>query len=240
MDNLKNQRVVILGGTSGLGLATAHAAAADGAEIIIVSSNQDRVNKALATLPENSKGYTADLSKEEEISHLFEKTGTFDHLIFTAGDSLQLNMMENVNIEEARRYFNVRYWGAFTAIKYAAPHISKKGSIVLTSGIVATRPVKGWSLGSSICAAMEGLTRAMAIELAPVRVNIVSPGIIRTNLWAGMPEEDREAMYKHLSETLPVQRIGEAEDIAQTFLYLMHQPFCSGQTLIVDGGSVLV
>jgi NAD(P)-dependent dehydrogenase (short-subunit alcohol dehydrogenase family) len=240
MDNLKNQRVVILGGTSGLGLATAQAAAAEGAEIIIVSSNQERVNKTLATLPANSKGYTADLTKEEDIKNIFEKIGALDHLVFTAGDSLQLNMLEDVQIEEARKYFNVRYWGAFTAIKYAAPHISKKGSIVLTSGVVATRPVKGWSLGSSICAAMEGLTRAMAIELAPVRVNIVSPGIIKTNLWSGMSEEDREGMYKHLSETLPVQKVGEAADIAQTFLYLMKQSFGTGQTLIVDGGAVLV
>jgi NAD(P)-dependent dehydrogenase (short-subunit alcohol dehydrogenase family) len=240
MDNLKNQRVVILGGTSGLGLATAHAAAAEGAAIIIVSSNPDRVSKALEKLPANSKGYTADLKNEEEIKNIFEKIGALDHLVFTAGDSLQLNMLEEVKIEEARKYFNVRYWGAFTAIKYAAPHISKKGSIVLTSGIVGTRPVKGWSLGSSICAAMEGLTRAMAIELAPVRVNIVSPGIVRTNLWSGMSEEDREGMYKHLGETLPVERIGEAEDIAQTFLYLMKQSFGTGQTLIVDGGAVLV
>jgi NAD(P)-dependent dehydrogenase (short-subunit alcohol dehydrogenase family) len=239
-NRMKDVKIVILGGTSGIGLATAQAAAAAGAQVIIVSGNEERVKNTLATLPENSKGYTADLTKEEDIKNLFTQIGVFDHLVFTAGDSLQLNNIEDMQLDEARKYFNVRYWGALAAVKYAIPFINPKGSITLTSGIVSTRPVKGWSLGASICAAMEGFTRAMAIELAPVRVNIVSPGIIRTNLWSGMSEEDREGMFKHLSETLPVKQIGQANDLAQTYLYLMQQPFTTGQVLIVDGGGVLV
>lgn len=240
MKNLKDQRIIILGGTSGIGLAIAQAAAADGAQVIIVSSNQERVNDALATLSENSKGFTANLNNEADIKNLFTQIGAFDHLIFTAGDSLQLSNLEDIQLEDARKYFNVRYWGALLAVKYAVPHISPKGSIVLTSGIAGVRPLKGWSLGASICSAMEGFTRAMAVELAPVRVNIVSPGIVRTNLWSGMSAENREGMYKHLSETLPVKQIGEPEDIAQTYLYLMRQHFCTGQVVIVDGGAVLV
>jgi len=240
MKTLKDQRIVILGGTSGIGLATAQAAAADGAQVIIVSSNQERVNNALTVLPGNSKGFTADFTNETDIKNLFAQIGAFDHLVFTAGDSLQLSNIEDIQLDEARKYFNVRYWGALSAVKYATPYINSKGSIVLTSGIVATRPVKGWSLGASICSAMEGFTRAMAVELAPVRVNIVSPGIVRTNLWNGMSADDRESMYKHLGETLPVRQVGEAEDLALTYLYLMQQPFATGQVVIVDGGAVLV
>ena len=237
---LNGKKVVLLGASSGLGLETAKAAAAAGAKIIIVSSNQGRIDAALQQLPEHSEGYTADLASESQIISLFEKIGNFDHLVFTAGENIKLGHLEATTIEDARMYFNVRYWGAVTAVKYATPYINKQGSIVLTGGIAGSRPNAGWSIAASICSAMEGFTRAMAVELAPIRVNIVCPGVVRTNLWAGMSEQDREAMYEHLSVSLPVQRVGEAEDIAKTYLYLIEQPYSTGQTIIVDGGGVLV
>lgn len=237
---LNGKKVVLLGGSSGLGLATAKAAAAAGAKIIIVSANQGRIDAALKQLPEYSEGYAADLTDERQIISLFEKIGNFDHLVFTAGENIKLGHLKDTAIEDARIYFNVRYWGAVTAVKYATPYINKQGSIVLTSGIASPRPNAGWSIGASICSAMEGFTRAMAVELAPIRVNIVSPGVVRTNLWAGMSEQDREGMYEHMSVSLPVQRVGEAEDIAKTYLYLIEQPYSTGQTVIVDGGAVLV
>ena len=87
---------------------------------------------------------------------------------------------------------------------------------------------------------MEGFTRAMAMELAPVRVNLVSPGVVRTYLWSDMTDADREGMYESLANSLPLKRIGKAEDIAQTYLYLINQPFSTGQVIIADGGHVLV
>jgi NAD(P)-dependent dehydrogenase (short-subunit alcohol dehydrogenase family) len=133
----------------------------------------------------------------------------------------------------------LRYWGALTAAKHGAPQIRAGGSIVFTSGIAGARPRAGWALGASICAAMEGLTRALAVELAPLRVNIVSPGFVRTPLWRNMSEADREAMYAAAGAKLPVGRVGEAADIAQAYLFLMQQGFATGQTLVVDGGGVL-
>ena len=237
---LHGKRILFLGGTSGIGLATARAAAAEGASVILVSSNEQRINEALVKVPHGSKGYAVDLTDEQQVQNLFTKTGPFDHLVFTAGESLHLGNLVDTKLEDARKFFNLRYWGAVAAVKYAAPHINAGGSITLTGGIASPRPNKGWSLGASICAAMEGFTRAMAIELAPVRVNIVSPGVVRTNLWSDMTEADREGMYRQVSESLPVKKVGEAEDIAQTYLYLMRQPFSTGQTIIVDGGAVLV
>ena len=238
--SLSGKRVVILGGSSGIGLATAKAAATEGAQLVIVSSNPHRIDKALNDLPEGCKGYTADLTSEDQIKHFFDQNGAFDHLVFTAGESIRLGNLQDTEIGEAMTYFSLRFWGAFTAVKYAIPYINPTGSIVLTGGIAGVRPGKGWSLGASICSAMEGFTRAMAVELAPVRVNAVSPGVVRTNLWASMSEVDRENMYAQLGQSLPVKRVGEADDIAQTYLYLMRQPFSTGQTLIVDGGTVLV
>ncbi len=241
MENLKGKKVVILGGSSGIGLATAKAAAAEGAELVIASSNQQRVDKALKELPAGSKGFPVDLTNEQAVQGFFNQLGSFDHLIYTAGESLQLINIADVAIADAKQFFNLRYWGAFTAVKYAAPYINKNGSIVLTSGIASLRPPgAGWSLGASICAAMEGFNRAMAIELAPVRVNLVSPGVVKTNLWSNMTDAEREGMYNGIGNNLPVKRVGEAEDIAQTYLYLMQQQYGTGQVIVVDGGSVLV
>jgi len=231
---------VILGGSSGLGLATAKAAAAEGASVIIVSSNAARLQNAVVELPGNGLGMQADLSEEESVMRLFGEIGTLDHLIFTAGESLLLSKIVETNVATAREFFDLRYWGAFMAVKYAAARINAGGSVVLTGGIVSTRPNAGWSIGASICAAMDGFTRAMAVELAPVRVNLVSPGVIRTNLWSSIAETERDAFYEQVATALPVRHVGEAAQVAQAYIYLMKQPFVTGQILVTDGGAVLV
>lgn len=238
--SLTHKKVVILGGSSGIGLATAKAAAAEGADLVIISSNQQRINEALTTLPQGSKGFAVDLTDEQQIQNFFNNLGMFDHLIYTAGESIKLITIADVAVADARQYFNLRFWGAFTAVKYASPYINAGGSVTLTGGIAALRPGSGWSLGASICAAMEGFMRTMAIELAPVRVNLVSPGVVKTNLWNSMTAAERENLYTGIGNNLPVKRVGEAEDIAQTYLYLIRQQYSTGQTVVVDGGSVLV
>jgi NAD(P)-dependent dehydrogenase (short-subunit alcohol dehydrogenase family) len=238
--SLRGQRIVLLGGTSGIGFATAEAAAREGAEIVVVSSRQESVDRAVAALPKGTQGFALDLSREEAIAKFFETIGAFDHLVYTAGENLQLSELATTSLDWARQFWNVRYWGAVAAVKYASPHIRRGGSIVLTSGIANPRPRNAWTVAASICGAMEGLTRALAVELAPIRVNAVSPGVVKTPLWGAMSEADREAMYSNVGAALPVGRVGEPEDIAQTYLYLMRQGFSSGQVIVVDGGTVLV
>lgn len=238
--SLTGKKVILLGGSSGIGLATAKAASAEGAQVIIVSGNQQRINQALTELPAGSLGYATDLGKEENIKNLFSELGAFDHLVFTAGENLTLNTISETELEKARTFFNLRYWGAFAAIKYGAPFIKPGGSISLTSGTANARPGSGWSVASSICGAVEGLVRAMAVELAPVRVNSVVPGVIQTNLWNGMSEESRIGLFKAMEETLLLKRAGQAEDVALAFVYLMKQQFGTGQNIMIDGGTVLV
>jgi NAD(P)-dependent dehydrogenase (short-subunit alcohol dehydrogenase family) len=237
---LKDKRVVILGGTSGIGLATAQAAAQEGATLVVASSQQRSVDKALATLPGSTEGRTLDLLNEDAVRSLFDRIGAFDHLVFTAGESLQLGEVAATSLASARQAFNLRFWGAFAAAKYASGLIRPGGSIVLTTGIASLRPRKGWAVAASICGAMDALTRALAVELAPVRVNAVSPGVVRTALWSNMSEADRDAMYRDIGAALPVGRVGEARDIAQAYLYLMREGFSTGQVVVVDGGTVLV
>ncbi|PWK75837.1 NAD(P)-dependent dehydrogenase (short-subunit alcohol dehydrogenase family) [Mucilaginibacter oryzae] len=240
MENLKGKKVVVLGGSVGIGFSVAKAAAEEGAEVIIVSSNPERLNKALGRLPANAKSFTVDLASERQIATLFTTIGHFDHLVFTAGETLQLGNVADTNIDVAKNFFNVRYWGAFLAVQYAAGNINAGGSITLTGGSAAKRPGTGWGLGASICAAMEGFTRAMAVELAPIRVNIVVPGLVKTNLWANMTTEAQDGMFSHFSEKLPVKYVAGPDDIALTYLYLMRQPYGTGQAVVVDGGYVLV
>ncbi len=190
-NDLQQQRVVVVGGSSGIGLAVA-------------------------------------------------KLGSFDHLVFTAGDTLQLNVLEATDLTKARHAFELRYWAALAAVKHAIPHIRKDGSIVLTTGVAGRRPHKGWTVAASVCGTIEALTRALAVELAPIRVNAVSPGIVRTNLWQSMNADAREHLYESVGNSLPVGRVGEPYDIAQAYLFLMQEGFSTGQTVVVDGGTVLV
>lgn len=237
---LSKQRVVVLGGSSGLGLAVAQQVVAQGARAVIVSSNADRVKEAAATLDGKAEGHTLDLSKEEDIQRFFQRLGDFDHLVFTAGDTLQLNELVTTDLEKGRHAFELRYWAVLAAVKYACAHIREGGSIVLTTGTAGERPLKGWTLAASVCGAIVSLTRALAVELAPIRVNAVSPGVVRTNLWKNMQEHEREGMYESVGKTLLVGRVGKACEIARAYLFLMQEGYSTGQTVVVDGGGVLV
>jgi NAD(P)-dependent dehydrogenase (short-subunit alcohol dehydrogenase family) len=238
--DLNGKRIVILGGSSGIGLAVAQAAAKEGASLVIASSRQDRIDAALQQLPAGTQGQAVDLGDAAAIQALFARLGEFDHLVFTAGENLKLGPLADTDIATARGFFELRYWGAFTAAKYGAPQLRPGGSIVFTSGLAGERPHPGWSVASSICSAMEGLTRALAMELAPIRVNIVSPGVVKSPLWSNMAEKDRDALYSNMADTLPVGHVGEVEEVAQAYLYLMKQTYGTGQRVTVDGGGALI
>ena len=236
----ENKRVVILGGSSGIGLAVAGQAASQGAKIVIASSNAERVQRAVESVGVNAQGQIVDLSDEQSVETLFTKLGAFDHLVFTAGDSLYLQDLATTDLKQARRAFELRYWAALAAVKYGSKNIRKGGSIVLTTGVAGRRPRKGWVVAASVCGAIEALTRALAVELAPIRVNAVCPGVVRTNLWHNMAAAEREQLYESVGNSLPVGRVGEPHDIAQAYLFLMQEGFSTGQSLVVDGGTSLV
>ena len=237
---MKNQRIVVLGGTSGIGHATARAAALEGAAVTVVSSSAGRLENALKGLPSTATGQVANLTVEAEIRDFFARAGSFDHLIYTAGEPLTLGELGDLQLEPAKRAFDIRFWGTLLSAKYGAPRMRAGGSIVLTSGSAKDRPEKGWAVASSITGALATLTRALAVELAPIRVNAVAPGVVRTPLWASIPEAMREAMYAELGRKLLVGRVGDPEDIAEAYLFLMRERFITGEVISVDGGTALV
>jgi NAD(P)-dependent dehydrogenase (short-subunit alcohol dehydrogenase family) len=236
MMDLQGQRVIVLGGTSGIGLATAAAAAGQGATVTVVSSRRTSVDKALAVLPAGATGRAVDLGRPGEVRALFDDLGEIDHLVYTAGEPLELMNVATLDLDAARNFFTLRYFGALSAVQ--AAHVRR--SITLTTGVAKDRPGPGWAVAASICGAVEALTRALAVELAPVRVNAVSPGVVRSPLWSRMGDDDRERMYREVSAQIPVGRVGEVEDIAEAYLFCMTQPFATGTVLTVDGGAILV
>jgi NAD(P)-dependent dehydrogenase (short-subunit alcohol dehydrogenase family) len=239
-NGLQHKRVIVLGGSSGIGLEVAKQAGSQGASVIIASSSAERVQKAVESIGGDAQGQAIDLSDERAVATFFSKLGAFDHLVFTAGDSLHLHDLAATDLQQARHAFELRYWSALAAVKYGSPYIRKEGSVVLTTGIAGQRPQKGWVIAASVCGTIEALTRALAVELAPIRVNAVSPGVVRTNLWQSMSAPDRERLFESVGKSLPVGRVGEAHDVAQAYLFLMQEGFSTGQTIVVDGGTVLV
>jgi NAD(P)-dependent dehydrogenase (short-subunit alcohol dehydrogenase family) len=199
----QGQRILLLGGTSGIGLATAQLAASEGASIVVVSSRQTSVDRALTLLPADTQGYALDLTSEEAVLDFFEHIGAFDHLVFTAGESLLVGELSTISLVQGRQFFNLRYWGAVLAAKYGSRHIKAGGSIVLTSGAAGLRPAKGLTVVASITSAVEALTRALAIELAPIRVNVICPGVVKTALWNSLPEEARDGFFQSTGQAQP-------------------------------------
>ena len=238
--SLQDQRVVLLGGTSGIGLATAQLAAGQGATVIVASSNPDSVKRALEALPDTASGEAVDLTDAAAVTAFFGSLDPFDHLVFTAGEPLTLLEVGSMDLARARQAFQLRYFGALGAVSAAASKIRPGGSVVLTTGAAGDRPSPGWSVAASICGAMDSLVRALAVELAPLRINAVKPGVVRSPLWSDLSVEDQQTLYDQTSRLLPVGRVGEVTDLAEAYVYLMNQSYATGTIVTVDGGHVLV
>jgi NAD(P)-dependent dehydrogenase (short-subunit alcohol dehydrogenase family) len=237
--SLKNTRVLVIGGTSGIGLGVATAVAERGALPIVASRRQSSVDRALAQLPEVARGATVDLTDAASLDQLARDIGDIDHLVFTAGESLVLAPLTDLTPDRITGFFKTRFVGALSAVRAFAPRIAEGGSITLTSGTAAEQPGFG-ALPVSVCGAMNALTTALAVELAPIRVNAVAPGVVRTPLWGTMTEADRQTMYDAAAQRLPLGRVGEVDDVALAYVYCMEQTYGTGVVLKVDGGTVLV
>lgn len=239
---LRAKRAVIIGGTSGIGFAVAEAALREHAEVVVVSSKPENVDAAIKRLSDGVKGFAVDVRNERDVSTFFERLGSFDHLVFTAGDweTMASPPLAELDLERAGKAFAVRFWGALACIKHAHKSISPAGSITLTDGMISQRPRRGAALATAMTGAIEHLTRALALELAPVRVNAVCPGAVRTEVWNSIPEDKREERFRKMTERVPLARIGEPPEIAEAYLYLMRGSYTTGQVLRVEGGMGLV
>ena len=237
--DIHGQRVLVIGGSSGIGLAVARAARDEGANIVIASSNADKLSEASEVLG-GAECVQFDVNNDNSVREYFSSAETFDHLVFTAGDAVSAGRgaLENLDIDAAEAVFQVRFWGAARVAKYGSKTLSDGGSITLTTGMAAHRPKKGSAIPTALAGAIEFLTHGLAVELAPLRVNSVSLGGMHTGAWDAAPPEVREAELARIERFL-LPRIGEPEEAAQAFLYLMKGTYTTGQIVYVEGGSLL-
>ncbi|MDQ2834507.1 MAG: SDR family oxidoreductase [Acidobacteriota bacterium] len=236
--SLKGQRIVIIGGSSGVGHAVAACAIAEGAVVIIGSTNAAKIDAAVKPLGQQAQGRVIDVQDEKSVDAFFSAVGGFDHLVFTAGDGgpdMAPVSLNDMDFHTAGNGLNVRFWGALKAIKHAQSELAPEGSITLTDGILSHRPAKGMPLTTAFSGAIEHLVLGLAVELAPRRVNSVCLGPIRTNLGNRMPE----AQIQKMTANQPIPRVGNPEEAAQAYLYLMRGTYTTGQVIHVDGGRTL-
>lgn len=238
--SLKDKRVLVIGGGSGIGFAVAEAASVAGARVTVASSDADKVKAAASRLGNGAEAAKLDVTREPEVAAFFASSA-YDHIAFTAGDwgGRRLTPLAELDLEQAAALFKVRFWGAVAVAKHAARTLPAGGSLTFTDGMIAHRPQKGSSISTAMTGAVEHLTRALALELAPVRVNAVCPGLIRTGVWNRIPEDRREAELKQMTSGQPLPRVGEPSEIAEAYLYLMRGGYTTGQVLYVEGGRAL-
>ncbi|MFT3855623.1 MAG: SDR family oxidoreductase [Ilumatobacteraceae bacterium] len=231
------KKVVVIGGTSGIGRTVASRSAALGAEVVVASSSQAKVDAARAELPAGAEALVVDVTDEGQVASLFGRVGPFDHLVYTAGDwgSMAGERLAGLDLERAPDVFAVRFWGALTAAKHAHRSMTPGGSITLTDGLIAHRPRPGAAVRTAMAGAIEHLVTGLAVELAPVRVNAVCPGMIATDVLASIPAERITAMTARQA----VPRPGTPDEAAEAYLYLMRGTYTTGQVLRVDGGMSL-
>lgn len=235
---LADNTVVILGGSSGIGLATAKAAKAEGAHVIITGRSPERLRAAHSELGAGVRTVTLDVQDEAGTRALFGELENVDHVFITAGEIVFDPKLKS-DPGTVRPALDTRFWGAFNAAKYAAPKMGAGGSITFMSGTAAIRPLAGAAVGTASCAAVEGFARALAVELAPIRVNTIQPGLVDTPFLDLFGKDRRAALLAEYSKRILVKRPGTAEEIAEAVLFLMKNGFVTGITLTVDGGGVL-
>lgn len=229
------QKVVVVGGTSGIGFATAAMAKHEGADVIVASRSAERLNAAAKSL--GVAAIAVDVTSDESVASLFERCGKVDHVVVTAAQ-LRSGPFKTVAMEDVRSTMEGKFWGAWRVAR--AAQIVPGGSLTLVTGFLSVRPRPAAAIVGAANGALESLARSLALELAPVRVNAVSPGIVDTPIRAAMPETARLDMLAKIAAELPVKRVGLGEDIAQQILAFMSNGFATGSIAYIDGGALVV
>ncbi|MBP1845485.1 NAD(P)-dependent dehydrogenase (short-subunit alcohol dehydrogenase family) [Rhizobium petrolearium] len=240
---IKGAEILVVGGSSGMGLALARRLLAEGADVTIAGRNIAKLDAARRSLGNHANLKTAalDLTQEEDIARFFRDQGSLDHIVSTAADiEGAYQFLPDLKISAAQRMVESKFYGPLLLAKYGAPHLPPLGSIVYTSGVAAYRPAARGSVVAAINAALEGLVRALAVELAPLRINAVSPGWVDTPIWNFVAGDAKQATLDAMAKRLPAGRVGRPEDIADAICFLIGNGFTTGTVLHVEGGHRLV
>jgi NAD(P)-dependent dehydrogenase (short-subunit alcohol dehydrogenase family) len=235
---LNGKRVLVIGGGSGIGFGVASGAAAEGAKVMIASRDAGRIAAAAKDIGATSAAI--DVRDEGNVAQFFKDYGAFDHIAFTAGDrsAIAPGALADLDLAKAAERLTTRFWGAVAVAKHGAAMLPPDGSYTLTNGMLAHRPRKGLPMVTAGACAVEGLALGLAVDLAPVRVNCVCPGLIETEMWSAFPTGQREAIEAMARKQL-VPRPGRPAEAAEAYFTCMRNSFLTGQVIKVEGGIAL-
>ncbi|GJJ07034.1 hypothetical protein Clacol_001232 [Clathrus columnatus] len=240
MSTLENKVVLIIGGSSGIGFGVAEASLKSLAKtVLIASSNQNHVNNAVERLinaklgPGQINGHVVDAGNEQSIKTLLESVGEVDHIVFTSGLSYSTLKFPGLDISKAKEIMDLRIWSAIAIAKYAK--FRPGGSLTLTTGTMAIKPVPTLSVITASGGAVHSLIKGLAIDLAPIRVNVICPG----PLFDRLEKEAQDILWNEIIPKLLVKHVGMPNEVAEAYLFCMKCTFITGQCIVVDGGQIL-
>jgi NAD(P)-dependent dehydrogenase (short-subunit alcohol dehydrogenase family) len=236
---MSERTALVVGGTSGIGLATARRLHGRGATVHIAGRGKERLDEVAASDP-GLLGHQADGASADEIGALAEAIGTIDWLVVSLSGSEGAGPFADLDLGMLRRAFDAKFWGHVTTVQAVLPHLAADGSITLLGAISARTGAPGIAGIAAINGAVEALVKPLAVELAPIRVNGVSPGFVDTPWWAGLPGEARQAYFAQAARALLTRRIATADDVADAVVLAATNPNLTGTVIETDGGARLV
>ena len=235
---LAGQAAVVMGGSSGIGLATAQALLEAGVRVTITGRCADRLRAAHKACHEHAQLdiFALDGSIEAQVAAFFEQAAPFDHLVLCANAGGTPGPFAGLDLTAMRHYLDNKLWVYLHTLKYAARRLRPGGSVTLVNGAASQFAVPGMAALALVNGGLDAIVRPLALELAPSRVNAIAPGVIDTPYWDKLPAAQREALYQAAARGVPTARVGTAADVANAVLFLAGNGFVTGTVLLVDGG----
>jgi NAD(P)-dependent dehydrogenase (short-subunit alcohol dehydrogenase family) len=234
---MTEKTALVVGGTSGIGLATARRLRDGGATVHIVGRSKERLD---AAAEDGLIAHRADGGDRAQITALAEQIGRIDWLVVSLTGSEGVGAFADLDLDTLRRAFDAKFWAQVTTVQAVLPWLSERGSITLLSAITARASMPGTAGIAALNGAVEALVKPLAVELAPIRVNGVSPGVVDTPWWAGLPAEARSGYFAQVERTVPARHIGTAEEVAELVAVAATNSNITGTVLETDGGARLV
>lgn len=233
------ERVVVVGGTSGIGLATAQRLVDGGREVVVVGRDETKLAAALDQLGKNASGHAVDARDHAAVTNLFAELGTVDHVVVTVTGPSGLTPFASIPSSHVQDHVDGKLIAHIAVAQAALPVLRKDGSITFVTAISSGGAMPGTAALAAVNASVEAMVPVLAVELRPLRVNAVAPGVIATPWWNFMPDDVRAETFSSFAAGTPAGRVGQPEDVAHAIGFLIDNTYTTGVVLRVDGGARL-